>query len=105
MCQGKLATLAVPFVQLSFFIATLVTAPISDLADLAIVLEWNEPSSVTGHLIVTSDDANSRLLQVTLTCWLLTERLLAEAVLTTVASSSAAASPTSPSFGLTRMGS
>ena len=97
-------TEAVPFVQLSFFMRTAVTAPIrSVLMILGMVLEWKEPSSVTWHLTVTSGLENSSLDQLILMFWVSVERFLAEAVLSALASSRAATSAVSPSFAELRI--
>lgn len=77
---------------------TLVTAPIRSLAILAIVAEWNEPSSVTGHLTVATSLWNSSLDQATLNLWLLTERRPALAVPTALASRNVAINAVAPSF-------
>src|SRR6478672_920625 len=80
-------------------------APTSSLSTLAMVAEWKDPSSVIGHLmaILVTGSANSRLLHVTLKFWLLTLRFLANALETTLASRSAAASAVRTSFAEVRI--
>jgi hypothetical protein len=103
MCQGRASTLAVPLVQLSLCMLTLVTAPIRALGAFTMVLEWKEPSRVTWHLTVTSGLTNSSLDQVVLMFWVLLENVLADAVLSALASSRAAMSAVSPSFAVMRI--
>src|SRR4029077_21258510 len=103
MCHGSLRMLAVPPVQLSFFIRTLETAPIrSTLTILGMVLECSEPSRVTGHLTVRVP-LNSRLLHLAFINCSLTERFLADAVPSALASSRAAMSAVRPSFAEVRI--
>jgi len=88
-----------PLVHVSCLTMPLVTAPIREPAVLVIVLVWKEPSRVTWHLTVTTPGAwNSKLVQVALMFWLLTESLVADAVLTAAASSREAASVVIMSF-------
>src|SRR5215207_23071 len=93
-----------PLVQVSCFAIAFVTAPARFLATLAMVLEWKDPSSVTLHLTVTTPGTlNSRLVNVSLRFWLLVESLVADALLTALASSRAAATAASESFADLRM--
>jgi hypothetical protein len=91
-----------PPVQAAWLKPALVMAPIRALSTLAMVLEWKEPSMVTGHLTVANPE-NSKDLKVPLICWLLAERVLAEAELTAAESMSAAVSAASTSFADLRM--
>ena len=103
-CHGSVAFLMRQAAfTISVLMSTLVMAPIRVLSTLGMVLEWYEPSSVTWHLIVTVEDWNSSLDQVTLNLWLLISKFLAEAVLSAPASSNAAMSAVMPSLTEVRM--
>ena len=69
----------------------LVMAPISDLATLAMVLVWNEPSRVSLHLMVEKEVVNSSAVQLALKLCSLVERVLAVAVAVMAASRMVAA--------------
>lgn len=106
MCQGSVSVFSLILPDSHVPIVVLVTKPSSKLAVLAKVFVWSEPSSVIGHLMV-EPKLGTKLSgeYITLKPCSVNERLFADAVPTSAASSSADASAASMSLLRVRMSS
>lgn len=78
-CQGRVAVRIVAWPLMHVPSMALLIYPIRVLTTLAIVLEWREPSSVSGHSMVPAPLDQVYLLHAALSAWLVVEKFLAEA--------------------------